>query len=89
MVRHSSTGQNLLMAGADRLNGGTGTPAVSQQSESGQGILGAKEGRGMWVWLAVLLAVLSSRMSAGGCSLAGCRDNVPCLAITASLKKEK
>jgi hypothetical protein len=43
----------------------------------------------MWVWLAVLLAVLSSRMSAGGCSLAGCRDNVPCLAITASLKKEK
>jgi hypothetical protein len=31
----------------------------------------------------VVLAVLSSRMSAGGCSLAGRRDNVPCLAITA------
>jgi hypothetical protein len=33
----------------------------------------------------MVLAVLSSRMSAGGCSLAGCRDNVPCLAITAIL----
>jgi hypothetical protein len=32
----------------------------------------------------VVLAVLSSRMSAGGCSLAGRRDNVPCLAITAN-----
>ena len=31
----------------------------------------------------MVLAVLSSRMSAGGCSLAGRRDNVPCLAITA------
>jgi hypothetical protein len=29
------------------------------------------------------LPVLSSRMSAGGCSLAGRRDKVPCLAITA------
>jgi hypothetical protein len=75
------------MAGADRLNGGTGTPAVSQRSESGQGILGAKEGTGMWVWSAVVLAVLSSRMSAGGCSLAGRRDNVPCLAITARVTK--
>ena len=83
MVRHPSTGQNLLMAGADRHNGGTGTPVVSQRSESGQGILGPKEGRGMWVWSAVVLAVLSSRMSVGGCSLAGRRDNVPCLAITA------
>jgi len=79
MVRHPSPGQNLLMAGADRLNGGTDTPAISQQSEAGQVILGAKEGRGMWVWS--VLAVLSSRMSAGGCSLAGRRDNVPCLAI--------
>ena len=36
----------------------------------------------MWVWSAVVLAVLSSRMSAGGCSLAGRRDNVPpCLAM--------
>jgi hypothetical protein len=34
----------------------------------------------------VVLAVLSSRMSAGGCSLAGRRDNVPCLAITAILR---
>ena len=47
MVRHPRHGMNLLMAGADLLNGGTGTPAVSQRSESGQGILGAKEGRGM------------------------------------------
>jgi hypothetical protein len=48
--------------GADRLNGGTDTPAISQRSEAGQVILGAKEGRGMWVWS--VLAVLSSRMSA-------------------------
>jgi hypothetical protein len=50
MVHHPRTGQNLLMTRADRLNGGTGTPPVSQWSESGEGILGAKEGRGMWVW---------------------------------------
>ena len=79
MVRHPSTGQNLLMAGADLLDAPTGT-AVAQRSETGQGILGAKEGKGMWVWSAVVLAVLSSRMSARGCSLAGRRDNVPCLA---------
>ncbi len=70
------------MAGADLLDPPTGT-AVAQRSETGQGILGAKEGKGMWVWSAVVLAVLSSRMSAGSCSLAGRRDNVPCLAITA------
>ena len=70
------------MAGADLLDAPTGT-AVAQRSEAGQGILGAKEGKGMWVWSAMVLAVLSSRMSAGGCSLAGRRDNVPCLAITA------
>ena len=73
------------MAGADLLDAPTGT-AVAQRSEAGQGILGAKEGKGMWVWSAMVLAVLSSRMSAGGCSLAGRRDNVPCLAITAILK---
>ena len=84
MVRHPSTGQNLLMAGDDLLNAPTGT-AVATWSETGQGILGAKEGKGMWVWSAVLLAVLSSRMSTGGCSLAGRRDNVPCLRITAIL----
>ncbi len=37
--------------------------AVAQRSETGQRILGAKEGKGMWVWSAVVLAVLSSRMS--------------------------
>ncbi len=56
------------MPGADLLNGGTGTPVVSQRLESGQGILGAKEGRGMWLWSAVVVSVLSSRMSTGGCS---------------------
>jgi hypothetical protein len=75
IVRHPSTGQNLLMSGADLLEAPTGT-SVAQRSEAGQGILGVKEGKGMWVWSAVLLAVLSSRMSAGGCPLAGCRDNV-------------
>ena len=82
MVRHPITGQNMLMTGDDLLDAPTGT-AVAQRSETGQGILGAKEGKGMWVWSAVVLAVLSSRMSAGGCSLAGRRDNVPCLRITA------
>ena len=53
------------MAGADLLNGGTGTPAVLQRSESGQGILGAKEGRGMWLWSGVVVVVLSSHMSVG------------------------
>ena len=72
-----------MMTGADLLDAPTGT-AVVTWSETGQRILGAKEGKGMWVWSAVVLAVLSSRMSAGGCSLAGRRDNVPpCLAITA------
>ena len=33
------------MAGADRLDRGTGTPVISQRSESGQGILVAKAGR--------------------------------------------
>jgi hypothetical protein len=76
--------EHLMMSGADLLDAPTGT-AVVTWSETGQGILGAKEGKGMWVWSALVLAVLSSRMSAGGCSLAGRRDKVPpCLAITLS-----
>ena len=55
------------MSGVDRLNGGTDTPTMSQRPESGEVILDGKEGRGMWVWS--VLAVLSSRMSAGGFSL--------------------
>jgi len=41
----------LLMSGADRLCGDTGTPVVSQRKEAGKGILGRKSGRGkydMW-----------------------------------------
>ena len=76
MVRHPSTGQNLLMAGDDLLDAPTGT-AVATWSETGQGILGTKEDKGMWVWSAVVLAVLSSRMSAGG----SCG---PCLVMTAA-----
>jgi hypothetical protein len=50
-VRYNpSTGQNLLMAGADLLDAPTGT-AVAQRSEAGQEILGAKKGKCMWVWL--------------------------------------
>ena len=45
MVRHPSTGHNLLMAGADLLKAPTGT-AVAQLSEAGLGILGAKKGKG-------------------------------------------
>ncbi len=48
MVRHPRKGQNLLMSWADLLDAPTGT-AVTQRSETGQGILGAKEGKGMWV----------------------------------------
>ena len=55
----------FLMEGVDLLDPPTGT-VVGQRSEGGQGILGATEGKGMWVWSAVVLAVLSSRMSAGG-----------------------
>ena len=73
----------LLMAGADRLGGGTGTPVVSQRSEAGQGILGSKAGRGkydMWYdW--VVKALVSSCMSVGR-PLAE-RLDLPCLAITA------
>ena len=72
------------MAGTDLLDTPTDT-VVAQRSETGQGILGAKVGKGMWVWSAVVLEVLSSRMSAGGCSLTGRRDNAPCLDITANL----
>jgi hypothetical protein len=43
-----STGQNLLVAGADLLDAPTGTVVV-QRSEEGQGILGGEEGKGMWV----------------------------------------
>jgi hypothetical protein len=71
-----------MMGGTDRLNGGTGTTSVSQRSESGQGILDVKEGRGMWVWSTVVLSVLSSCMPAGGCSLTERHDNVSCLTIT-------
>ncbi len=67
---HPSVGQNLVMAGADRL--------VSQRSESGQGILAAKSGRGKYDWLYdVVCKAVMSFMSAG-CSLAVRRDT-PCL----------
>ena len=64
IVRIVDVGRVLLMAGTDLLDTPTDT-VVAQRSETGQGILGAKEGKGMWVWSAVVLAVLSSRMSAG------------------------
>ena len=83
MVRYPNTGWNLVMTGTDRLDGGTGTSVVSQRSESGQGILSAKEGRGMWLWSDVEVEVLSSHMTTGDCSLAGHRDNARCLVITA------
>jgi hypothetical protein len=47
MVRHSSTGQNLLMTGADLLNGDTDT-AISQRSEAGRGIMCDKEDTGKY-----------------------------------------
>ena len=69
------------MTGTDLLNGGTDTPAISQRSEAGRGILVAKEGRGMWVWSSVV-AVLSC-MSVGVCSSTGRHDKVSYLTITA------
>ena len=39
------------MTGSDRLGGDTVTPVVSQRSETGEGILGRKSGRGKYgVW---------------------------------------
>jgi hypothetical protein len=61
------------VAGADLLDVPTGT-VVAQRSEEGQGILDAKEGKGMWVCPAVVLTVLSSCMSAGGSSLSKKKD---------------
>ncbi len=45
------------MAGADLLDPPTDT-GVAQRSETGQGILGAEEGKGVWVWSAVVLTGL-------------------------------
>ena len=54
------------MTGVDLFDGGTGTSEVSQQSESGQGILGTNGGRGgLLLWSAVVMVVLSSHMSTG------------------------
>ncbi len=65
------------MAGADRLDGGTGTPAESQLSEAEQGILRNKVGRAkydMWYdW--VVKALVSSCMFVGR-SLAERRDMI-------------
>jgi hypothetical protein len=72
------------MAGADLLNGGTGT-AVSQLSEARQGIMCAKEGIGKYgMWYGVVCKAVMSCTSAVF-SLAGGHDTVPCLAITAMI----
>ena len=71
------------MGGADLLDGDTDTPAVSQRSEAGQGILCAKEGTGKYdMWYG---EVCKDAMSCTSTvfSLAGGRDTVPCLVITA------
>ena len=57
------------MTGDDRLDGDTDTPVVPQRSESGQGILGVKTGRGMLLLYVVVVQVLSSHMSVGEYSL--------------------
>ncbi len=49
----------------------------SESGEPGEGILGPKEGRGIWLWSPVTLAVLSSRISTVRYSLTGRHDNVP------------
>ena len=77
---HPRVGQNLLMTGADLLGGCTCTPAVSQRSESGQGIIGAKAGKGM-------LLLYSGGLD--GTHVTGRRVNVPCLAITAIVVASK
>ena len=69
---HPRVGQNLLITGNDRLGGGTSTSVVSQQSESEQGILGTKGGRGKYDMLYETL--LSS-------CICRCRD-MPWLDIT-------
>ena len=48
VTRSNNPRQNLLMTGTDRLDGGVDTSVVSQRSESGQGILTTKAGRGKY-----------------------------------------
>jgi hypothetical protein len=68
MFRHPSTGWNLLMSGVDLLDGDTGTPTVSQQSESGQGLLCVKGDIGKYdMWYGVVCKT---------CRLA-CRELLP------------
>jgi hypothetical protein len=75
------------MAGADLLNRGTGT-AVSQLSEVEQGIMCVKEGIDKYyMWYGVVCKAVMFCTSAVF-SLAGGRDTVPCLAITAIFKPE-
>jgi hypothetical protein len=63
MVRNSRTGQNLLMTGTDLLNGGTVT-VISRRSESGRGIMCAKEDvRKYDMWYGVLWLVCGVVMS--------------------------
>ena len=81
-VRHPSTGLNLLMAGVDLLDGGTGRPPISQRSEGGRGILCVKEGIGKYdMWYGVVCKVVMSSCMSAGCSLTGGRDTVSCLVI--------
>jgi hypothetical protein len=48
IVMSVGVGRVLLMVGVDLLDAPTGT-VVGQRSEAGQGILGANEGKGMWL----------------------------------------
>jgi hypothetical protein len=70
------------MTGTDLLNGDTDT-VESQLSETGQGIMCAKEGIGKYdMWYGVVCKAVMSCTSAVF-SLAGGRDTVPCLVTTA------
>jgi hypothetical protein len=69
VMQPSRVRQNLLMAGSNRLGGGTGTPVVSQRSESGQGILGVKAGRGVFLLYVVVVGGVchaSEKVISGG-----------------------
>ena len=71
-----------VMSGYDRLGGDTVTTVVSQRSESGQGILGTKTGRGKYDMLYdVVYKVVMSSMSciSAGCSVTEHRDTLSCL----------
>ena len=74
------------VSGVDRLDGVTDTPVVSQRSESGQGILTVKTGRGKYVELYDVVSKSVMSFMSVDCSLTVLRNTPSCLAITSTFR---